>query len=857
VDPRAPLLLRAAVAALLVTMAVTTNLLLARGGGEEGAAGGSLGAARERALRAAHAVEVAALSSERRVEAWARALVSFRAIGGRGLPAEVRADVGREGAVSGAEWLPTVPAEARGRFEEMRGWDWGAIPTSGAPLRIVEPLPPVPEPLREKGLPPTPRFAAARAEHHPLVLAAGFVPGPEAIGMDLGALPEVAEAIARARSSRGPALTGRSRLVEGSGAEEGAVLRLLLAVTAPPRAEGPGGPSRADPESLGAGFIAMLLDPRRLAALGAAAGEAPLASGAAPTAGSGAGGAGAPAARGGAAGGEGAPALSVTIEDPEAPPGARLLARSGGAAPAGGVEPPRAPRADPSAIVHPVRLGGRVLLVTAAAPGAGGEGGGEGGGGGGARGLARTVLAIGGGLAALLGVGAIVLAFRASLGAGARVTEGTAGAVARGGAAAAPSPEGGADVRALEERLGAALESLARSEDRARAIFGAVPDAMYRITADGTVFDCKTLGWKGLSTPAAHITSRRLPEVFPEAVAGRIGEVVRSVLSRGEMEVLRYSAPSRDASKGAGPRFFEARIAPQGAGEALAIVRDTTQQADLERLKQEFLSTVSHEMKTPLTALRGALQLLLAGAHGPMPEASRELCEIAALNAERITALLNDLIDLERMAAGKLAFDVRDVAPGEIVTSVVSGLRGVARQAKVEVETDLARRDLVRGDARRLAQVLTNLVGNAIRYAPEGSVVRVEVDAGAPGRLRFSVRDRGPGIPPEDQARLFQRFVQLRAAPRAPHAGSGLGLAVSKGIVEGHGGEIGVVSTPGDGARFWFDVPLATRTPGPAEGGSAAPAEASAEGASQLETGASRNGDRTPEGAPRRAPGAG
>lgn len=245
-----------------------------------------------------------------------------------------------------------------------------------------------------------------------------------------------------------------------------------------------------------------------------------------------------------------------------------------------------------------------------------------------------------------------------------------------------------------------------------------------------------------------------------------------------------------------------------GEKQIWSIVQDITERKRIEQLKNDFVSAVSHELRTPLTSISGALGLALNGLLGALPAKAQEMLGIAQKNCRRLSNLINDLLDMEKLAAGKMSFDIQPQLLLPIVEQSLEANRSYASQLGVSfaLQADVGA-PVVRIDSERLQQVLANFLSNAVKFSPpQGTVdVRVEVER---DRARISVQDHGPGISAEFRARIFQKFSQADSSSSRQRGGTGLGLAISKELIERMGGSIGFHSEPGQGACFFVSFPL-------------------------------------------------
>jgi len=228
----------------------------------------------------------------------------------------------------------------------------------------------------------------------------------------------------------------------------------------------------------------------------------------------------------------------------------------------------------------------------------------------------------------------------------------------------------------------------------------------------------------------------------------------------------------------------------------------------LDRMKSEFVAVVSHEVRTPLTAIKGTLEILNDDEYFEMAESQRELLEICSTNVERLEALINDILDFSKLESSTLSTNFTKVRVGPLLQSVVVNLGNLAERKSIPIEVELDE-DLpsVMADELRISQVVGNLLSNAIKFSPESGRIRVSARRDGEG-IRFEIQDSGIGIAADNLPKLFTRFRQLDSSTTRSAGGTGLGLTISKGIVEEHRGRIWVESEFGQGSTFLVWIPL-------------------------------------------------
>jgi PAS domain S-box-containing protein len=226
------------------------------------------------------------------------------------------------------------------------------------------------------------------------------------------------------------------------------------------------------------------------------------------------------------------------------------------------------------------------------------------------------------------------------------------------------------------------------------------------------------------------------------------------------------------------------------------------------RLKSEFVANMSHELRTPLNSIIGFAELMVDQRHGPMPPKYAEFTSLILKSAEHLLQLINDILDLAKVESGKIDLTPEHVDLGSVVGDVTSVVGGLARQRDVRIETIVDQKvGEVHLDANRLKQVLYNFLSNAVKFSPEHGRVEVRVVPDGNDSFCIEVQDWGIGINPDDFHRLFIEFQQLDASTAKQYKGTGLGLALTKRIVEAQGGSVGVRSQPGHGSTFFAKLP--------------------------------------------------
>ena len=370
-------------------------------------------------------------------------------------------------------------------------------------------------------------------------------------------------------------------------------------------------------------------------------------------------------------------------------------------------------------------------------------------------------------------------------------------------------------LRTAARAFGASIQkreaerALQASKEQYSDLLESANDLIQSVSPDGH-FQYVNRAWmETLGYGAEEISTLLLWDVVKPRVPGSERDVVGSILSgedRGRIEAIFVTKGGREILV---EGSVSCRYVDGLPVSARGIFRDITERKRAERMIQEFISTVSHELRTPLTSIIASLGLLESGALAERPDRADELVAVAHRNSKRLLRLINNLLDLQKITAGKMPFALEPLEVGPLLAEALDDIRAFADTQEIALRIDGAPDAVeVLADRERLLQVLNNLLSNAIKFSPDGAEVTVAARRRG-DRVRIAVRDRGPGIPEEFRDQLFDRFTQFDSGGQRRAGGSGLGLSIVQGLVQGMDGSVGLESEVDQGTTFEVDLPAA------------------------------------------------
>jgi len=370
-------------------------------------------------------------------------------------------------------------------------------------------------------------------------------------------------------------------------------------------------------------------------------------------------------------------------------------------------------------------------------------------------------------------------------------------------------------IRDQAERLGDLARSQQVESRKSRAMLEAIADGVMVTDEDQKIVLFNDAAGRLLDLARDQVLGRPAGEFI--GLFGKAGLPWQEHLRRWRTDPAAIGADGYLAERITldSGRVLSVHLAPVGSGEefigTVAVFRDITQDVKIDRLKSEFVATVSHELRTPMTAIRGYVEMLMLGAMGPLNDDQRRFLKVVMDNSNRLEMLVSDLLDISRMESGQIRLNLDVVEIPSLLEEVEESFRRRCRkdgkdlEIAVEVDADLPS---IQADRARVAEILHNLADNAFQYTPAGGKVTLRAFP-RDGGVQIDVSDTGIGIPAADHERIFERFYRGENPSVMATAGTGLGLPITKRLVEMHGGSIEVESegVPGRGATFHVILP--------------------------------------------------
>jgi PAS domain S-box-containing protein len=349
------------------------------------------------------------------------------------------------------------------------------------------------------------------------------------------------------------------------------------------------------------------------------------------------------------------------------------------------------------------------------------------------------------------------------------------------------------------------------AERKFRAVFDNTYEFIGVMSPDGTLLDANRTALDFAGAELEDVVGKPFWETPWWAHSSELQENLKAAIQKaaaGEFVRFETMHPAKDGTEV--HVDFSLKPIHNDAGQVVLLIpegRNISEKKQAEERVTEFYSMVSHELRTPLTSIRGSLGLIEGGLVGPVSDKMMTLIKIGRTESERLIRLINDILDLRKIEAGMLELKKQTVETRTLVEHTIDGIAGMAQARSVTLVADVKTEGQTVCDEDRIIQVITNLVSNAIKFSPAGSEVIVRLEPGKGNFFKFSVIDRGPGIPEAEMHKLFGKFQQISHGDNRSKEGTGLGLSITKAIVEQHGGQIHVESEVLKGSTFWFELP--------------------------------------------------
>jgi PAS domain S-box-containing protein len=368
-----------------------------------------------------------------------------------------------------------------------------------------------------------------------------------------------------------------------------------------------------------------------------------------------------------------------------------------------------------------------------------------------------------------------------------------------------PQLPGNDEVAHLDQVFHSTVRALDEARRKEKAIFQNSLDVMCICDADGKVLRVNPACERQWGYEREQIAGSSLITHIDPADRQRITDAFHTLEKTGEQCDVEAGVTRGDGSRWEGLWSLSWSAEEKNV---IAIVHDINERKELERMKQDFLAMVSHDMRTPLASIMTTTEMLTMGVTGELPEKATQQLEMVVKGCDRLLNLINDLLDIEKLEAGEMQLTIQPVAVDDLLKQGADALSSMCVEKSIQLSVDGSAGLAVKADADRVVQVLVNLLSNAIKFSPPGSQIRLTARK-AGDAVEFQIIDQGRGIPETQLKTIFERYRQVELEDGKRHVGTGLGLPISKQIVEQHGGTIGVTSQVGQGSTFYFRLAAA------------------------------------------------
>jgi PAS domain S-box-containing protein len=371
-----------------------------------------------------------------------------------------------------------------------------------------------------------------------------------------------------------------------------------------------------------------------------------------------------------------------------------------------------------------------------------------------------------------------------------------------GGRALLPPVEGKDEIASLDHVFHDMAETLADLARKERAVVDNAVDVICSIDDNGRFLSVNQASFKAWGYEADELVGQKITNLVVDEDRDRTLQTIQALIGSRESKLFENRVARKDES------LVETLWSATWSAKENAffcVAHDITQRKEVERMKAEFLSMVSHDLRTPLTSIQFSLSIILEDNPDRLPPDVVEELRAAERNSNNLITMISRLLDVEKIESGKLELDLDELSVAALIGRVRDALAPFGERHGVTIVFNDCDHRLV-ADEDRLLQVLINLISNAIKFSPKGGQVTLQVQQ-TDDSLEFVVTDQGPGIPDDYKTAIFDRFQQVKLSKYKRKGGTGLGLAICRAIVLAHGGEIGVNSKEGQGSTFWFKIP--------------------------------------------------